>query len=64
MSLQHISLNNSKNTKHRHISLPRTDLCKYFQNRCNTFLVLKVQPLSLFNISENLQKNQSPKVLY
>ena len=49
MSLRHISLNNTKNTNHRHISLPGTDLCKY--------LILKVQPLSLFYISENLQEN-------
>ena len=38
-SIQHNCLNNSKNTKHRHISLPGTDLCKSFQNRCNTLKI-------------------------
>ena len=49
MSLHYIFLNNTKNINHRHISLPGTDLCKY--------LVLQVQPLSLFNILEMLQEN-------
>ena len=49
MSPHYIFLNNTKNTNHRHISLPGTDLCKY--------LVLQVQPLSLFNILEMLQEN-------
>ena len=56
MRLYYISVNNSKNTNYSHISLPGTDLFKY--------LVLKAQPLGLFNISENLQENKSLKVLY
>lgn len=46
-------LNNSQNSNLRQVSVPRTDLCKSFQNRRH--LVLKARLLSLFNISENLQ---------
>ena len=49
---------NSKNTNHRHISLTRTDHCDFRLSE-----KLKFERKPFFNIPENLQKKQSPKVV-
>ena len=57
MSLHKISQNNSKNSNHR-ISLTGTYHCN--SKLSNNIQFEKYKPLSLFNISENLQENNCP----
>ena len=54
--------NNSKNTGHRHIPLTRAD--HYNRKFFKKYSVLNRHVLTFFNISVNLQENQSAKYRY